>query len=85
MWYCGPILVKETGEPTAPAASGFSSARQASFYKELRSQFPPTSNRAFAYFTAFDAPWRAYDETAAGGISASEAYWGLFDEADRRR
>ena len=32
---CGPILVKETGVPTAPASAGFSEARQASFYREL--------------------------------------------------
>jgi exo-beta-1,3-glucanase (GH17 family) len=79
--YCGPILVKETGIPTAPAASGFTSERQASFYNELHSQFPRSSNRAFAYFAAFDAPWRAYDANPVGGAAASEAYWGLFDEA----
>ena len=79
--YCGPILVKETGVPTAPAASGFNDERQASFYKELRLQFPPSSDRAFAYFAAFDAPWRAYDTTPVGRASASEAHWGLFDEA----
>lgn len=30
--YCGPILIKETGVPTAPASAGYSEARQASFY-----------------------------------------------------
>ncbi|MEN9705592.1 MAG: hypothetical protein RLZZ393_1471, partial [Pseudomonadota bacterium] len=30
--FCGPVLVKETGVPTAPAAMGYTAARQASFY-----------------------------------------------------
>jgi exo-beta-1,3-glucanase (GH17 family) len=81
--YCGPILVKETGVPTAPVALGFTIERQASFYKELRSQFPPSADRVFAYFAAFDAPWRAYDATPVGASSASEAHWGLFDDARR--
>lgn len=79
--YCGAILVKETGVPTAPATAGFSAARQASFYRELRHAFPPSPTRAFAYFTAFDAPWRVADEQASPGIHPEEAYWGLYDEA----
>ena len=31
--YCGPILIKETGVPTAPASAGYSEARQASFIR----------------------------------------------------
>src|SRR6202043_3658197 len=31
--YCGPILVKETGIPTAPQAKGFTQERQALFYE----------------------------------------------------
>jgi exo-beta-1,3-glucanase (GH17 family) len=84
---CGPILVKETGVPTAPEAAGFSEARQAGFYRELRAKLPPTRARAFAYFAAFDAPWRAYDAIAvpgaAPGIHPEEAHWGLYD-AERR-
>jgi exo-beta-1,3-glucanase (GH17 family) len=80
---CGPILVKETGIPTAPPSAGFSEARQASFYRELRARLAPNSDRAFAYFSAFDAPWRAYDAIAvpgaAPGIHPEEAHWGLFD------
>ena len=79
--YCGAILVKETGVPTAPATAGFSAARQASFYRELRHAFPPAQQRAFAYFAAFDAPWRAADEQASPGIHPEEAHWGLYDEA----
>jgi exo-beta-1,3-glucanase (GH17 family) len=85
---CGPMLVKETGVPTAPAGAGFSEARQASFYAQLRRLLPPTSARAFAYFAAFDAPWRAYDAltvpgAAPQGVHPEEAHWGLYD-AERR-
>ena len=61
--YCGPTLIKETGVPTAPASAGYSEARQASFYKELRARLPAGAARAFAYCAAFDAPWRAQDVT----------------------
>jgi exo-beta-1,3-glucanase (GH17 family) len=81
--YCGPVLVKETGEPSAPGSAGFSEERQASFYRELRARFPSTPERAFAYFAAFDAPWRAYDAMAAPGappgVHPEEAHWGLYD------
>ena len=84
---CGPILVKETGIPTAPLGAGFSPARQASFYRELRARLPPNAERAFGYFAAFDAPWRAYDAIAAPGatpgVHPEEAHWGLYD-AERR-
>ena len=84
---CGPILVKETGVPTAPASAGFSEARQAAFYRELARQLPPAPARAFAWFAAFDAPWRAYDATgvpgAASAVHEEEAHWGLYD-AQRR-
>ncbi len=88
--YCGPILVKETGMPTAPAQEGLSEPRQASFYGELQRLFPPSRHRAFAYFSAFDAPWRATDSLALPpGTRATpaqqtqEAHWGLYD-AQRR-
>lgn len=83
--YCGPLLVKETGVPTAPAGALFSEARQASFYRLLRERLPPTRERAFAYFAAFDAPWRAYDliaGPAVPGVHPEEAHWGLYG-ADR--
>jgi exo-beta-1,3-glucanase (GH17 family) len=84
---CGPILVKETGIPTAPGSAGFSAARQASFYRELRARLTSNADRAFAYFAAFDAPWRAYDAIAvpgaAPGVHPEEAHWGLYD-AERR-
>jgi glucan 1,3-beta-glucosidase len=78
--FCGPILVKETGVPTAPTEAGYSASRQAAFYQRLREQFPASQMRAFAYFAAFDAPWRVNDEP---GHHPEEAHWGLYD--DRRR
>jgi exo-beta-1,3-glucanase (GH17 family) len=80
--YCGPILIKETGVPTAPATNGYSEARQASFYKELRTRLAGPA-RAFAYFAAFDAPWRAQDATGVPGPHPEEAYWGLYDSSRR--
>ncbi len=83
---CGPLLVKETGIPTAPESEGFSEARQAGFYRELRHRLPPSRTQAFAYFAAFDAPWRAYDATGVPGAAAvhpEEAHWGLYDAARR--
>jgi glucan 1,3-beta-glucosidase len=77
--YCGPILVKEVGVPTAPAEAGYSEERQASFFRELQLTFRPTSLRSFAYFSAFDAPWRAYDRVS----SPAEGHWGLYDEGRR--
>ena len=87
--YCGPILVKEVGEPSAPSEAGFTPDRQASFFRELLTQFPPARERSFAYFSAFDAPWRAFDEIAlpnkvrAAQTHPEEAHWGLFDEHRR--
>jgi len=78
--FCGPVLVKETGVPTAPAAAGFTAARQASFYAALRRGFTPSARSAFAYFSAYDAPWRAADAQASPGLHPEEAHWGLYDE-----
>jgi exo-beta-1,3-glucanase (GH17 family) len=80
---CGPMLVKETGLPSAPADEGYSEARQASFYRELRRQLPPSATRAFAYFAAFDAPWRAYDASPTPRVHPEESHWGLYDAARR--
>ena len=64
-------------------SGGYSSARQASFYKELRQRLPPGPMRAFTYFAAFDAPWREQDATGVPGPHPEESHWGLFD-AERR-
>jgi exo-beta-1,3-glucanase (GH17 family) len=87
--YCGPILVKETGIPTAPEEKGFTEKSQASFYEELQRRFAesaaPAGDRAFAYFSAFDAPWRLQDGGPAPGQhpAEEEAHWGLYDEKRR--
>jgi exo-beta-1,3-glucanase (GH17 family) len=81
--YCGPILVKETGVPTAPMSAGYSEERQAAFYLTLRQRFPATPDKAFAYFAAFDAPWRSSDATGVTGPHPEEAHWGMYDEARR--
>ena len=95
--YCGPILVKETGIPTAPEVKGFNEKKQASFYEELGHRFAESEapksagsgravgDRAFAYFAAFDAPWRLQDGGPAAGQrpAEEEAHWGLYDEKRR--
>ncbi len=81
--YCGPILVKETGVPTAPASAGFSAARQAGFYAALSQRFPPSPQRSFAWFSAFDAAWREHDWHPVPGAHPEEAHWGLFFENRR--
>jgi exo-beta-1,3-glucanase (GH17 family) len=83
--YCGPILVKETGIPTAPQEKGFTEARQALFYADLQRRFAASGQRAFAYFSSFDAPWRVNDAGPAPGQrpAEEEAHWGLFDEKRR--
>ncbi len=78
----GPILVKETGVPSGPTQSGFTPDMQEAFWRALRSRASSSSRRAFSYFTAFDSPWRAFDETP-GGARPEEAHWGLFT-ADRK-
>jgi exo-beta-1,3-glucanase (GH17 family) len=77
--FCGPILVKETGVPTAPPGPNFNEGAQADFYAALRQRFSPGRERAFAYFAAFDAPWRALDMTPTGPARTEEAFWGLYD------
>lgn len=78
--YCGPVLVKETGVPTAPAASGLSPALQADFYRALAQRVPPGASSAFAYFSAFDAPWRVHDVMVVPGDYPEEAHWGLYTQ-----
>ena len=78
--YKRPILVKETGVPTAPAAAGFSEEAQRDFYRLLAKRLPPSRKKAFAYFTAFDEPWRTGDFNPIPGAHPEEAYWGLFTD-----
>ncbi len=81
--FCGPILVKETGLPSAPVERGFDAQRQAQFWRELRERLAPTRRHAFAWFAAFDAPWRAHEADTQGRTHEEEAHFGLFD-AQRR-
>jgi exo-beta-1,3-glucanase (GH17 family) len=76
---CGPVLVKETGVPTAPSSLGYTPVRQASFFAAMRQYFSTNSLQAFAYFSAFDAPWRVNDVSPVPGPHPEEAHWGLFD------
>ena len=80
--YCGPVVVKETGIPTAPETKGYTAKRQASFYEELQHRSPPTTDHGFVYFAAFDAPWRLDDIGPAPNQhpAPEEAHWGLYDE-----
>jgi exo-beta-1,3-glucanase (GH17 family) len=76
--FCGPILIKETGVPTGPPALGYSEDMQRAFYRQLEAQLKPSANRAFAYFSAFDAPWLADAPNPVPGPHPEEAFWGLF-------
>ena len=79
--FCGPVLVKETGVPTAPATMGYTPERQAGFYRALREAFPPTAQHAFAYFSAFDAAWRVNDRHPTPGPQPQEGSWGILEES----
>ena len=77
----GPVLIKETGVPSGPRESGFTDAMQRAFYREMAARMSPSRLRAFAYFSAFDLPWHAFDAgPTGGGIHPEEAHWGFFTE-----
>ena len=81
-----PVLVKETGLPSGPESDGFSAAAQARFWKSLGERLPRTRTHAFAYFEAFDAPWKpARALEASPAKRAREAYWGFYDEKGRAK
>lgn len=74
-----PILIKETGLPSAPDAQGFDETRQAEFWKRLRQRIPAGPTQNLAGFEAFDAPWKPRElEDEFGKLEISEAHWGLF-------
>jgi exo-beta-1,3-glucanase (GH17 family) len=79
--FCGPILIKETGVPTGPAAMGYTEEKQRAFYRELESQMRPSRARGFSYFSAFDAPWLVEAPNPVPGPHPEEAFWGLFTDA----
>jgi len=84
--FAKPVLVKETGLPAGPAEKGFSEARQAELWSALRARLPPDATRSFAYFEAFDAPWKPAAQALDSKVLApEEAWWGLFDREGRPR
>lgn len=83
--HCGPVLVKETGVPTHPPALGYTPQRQAAFWQALQQVFAPSPRRAFAWFSAFDAPWRVQDEHPTPGAQPQEGSWGLYDVQRRAK
>ena len=66
--------------PTGPAALGYTQAMQRDFYRALEGRLPPARGRAFAYFAAFDAPWRVKDFNPVPGTHPEEAFWGLYTD-----
>jgi exo-beta-1,3-glucanase (GH17 family) len=75
-----PVLVKETGLPSGPKEAGFDPAAQAGFWSALRRRLPPTRAHAFAYFEAFDGPWKpARSPDPSPAKRAREAHWGFFE------
>jgi exo-beta-1,3-glucanase (GH17 family) len=80
--YGKPVLVKETGMPSAPASKGYTEALQASFWRLLLKRLPPESGQAFAWFEAFDGPWKpAAGAAEFGRLVEEEAHWGLYTAA----
>jgi exo-beta-1,3-glucanase (GH17 family) len=74
-----PILIKETGLPSALATQGFDEARQAEFWKLLRQRISSGPTQNLAGFEAFDAPWKPRElQDEFGRLEPSEAHWGLF-------
>ncbi|HXZ86897.1 MAG TPA: hypothetical protein VEI82_15550 [Myxococcota bacterium] len=79
-----PVLVKETGLPSGPEDAGFDPGAQAAFWSALARRLPPTRAHAFAYFEAFDGPWKpARSPDPSPAKRAREAHWGLFDAEGR--
>ncbi len=74
-----PILVKETGLPSAPKRQGFSEQGQADFWAQLLKRIAPGPTHSIAGFEAFDAPWKPRElQDEFGHLEESEAHWGLF-------
>ena len=76
-----PLLIKETGVPSGPAAgrTGFTPELQARFWAELLGRFPGSDHQTLACFEAFDSPWKpATIGNEFPGDHAAEAFWGFF-------
>jgi exo-beta-1,3-glucanase (GH17 family) len=82
--YGKPVLVKETGMPSAPTSQGYTQALQAQFWRLLLARLPPETGRAFAWFEAFDGPWKpAAGARESGRLAEEEAHWGLYTAAGK--
>ncbi|MBN1275565.1 hypothetical protein JXA12_04720, partial [Candidatus Woesearchaeota archaeon] len=66
-----PVLLKEAGLPSA-GDPRVSEEGQNTFFRTLEDLLRNDSLVAFAYFEAFDQPWKDYEPV--------EPYWGLFDQ-----
>ncbi len=76
-----PVLIKETGLPSAPAEQGFTAERQHAFWRLLLQRIPAGPRQNVAGFEAFDAPWKPRElQDEFGRLEPSEAHWGLFDQ-----
>jgi exo-beta-1,3-glucanase (GH17 family) len=73
-----PVLIKETGLPSGPAADGFSPRRQAEFWTGLCRRLPYTVDLGIAYFEAFDHDWKVANAREEFGDHPEEAFWGLY-------
>lgn len=80
-----PILVKETGLPSGPAELGFSSERQALFWRLLNARVTANDRRALAYFEAYDQPWKAAHARLEFGLHPEEGYWGFYDASGKSK
>lgn len=80
-----PILVKETGLPSGPAAAGFTAQRQAQFWQMLTTRLRPDARRAVAAFEAFDQPWKAANAAHEFGFHPEESHWGFYDDQGRAK
>jgi len=78
--FCGPIIIKETGVPSGPADKGFTPDKQAAFWRAMQAHMQPSKSLTYAWFAAFDAPWRVADFNPMGTHQPEEAYWGLFTD-----
>ncbi len=84
--YGKPVLVKETGMPSGPASKGYTEGLQAKFWRLLLERLPPETGRAFAWFEAFDGPWKpAAGVGEFGRLAEEEAHWGLYTAEGRAK
>jgi exo-beta-1,3-glucanase (GH17 family) len=74
-----PILVKEHGYPSG-GNSAFTPELQRDYWSFLLKTFPNTESNGVVVFEAFSLNWKAMTGPPGGAFSASERYWGCWDE-----